>query len=287
MFPDWLKRSDFAVALARKYFQYRSRNLQKVIFTATTGRSGTKSLAKLFSMVPECVAFHEPYPIMNGPVLKAANYGDHATVDRVYRQVKSVNILRSAVGYRYYVESNHLFVKTFFRNAVEEFGARIAVIHLVRSPVEVAMSIYCLDEPSGTENADYWWLDHRAPTNVVQIADALDSDVWSHPFYKALWYWYEVESRFDVWRSKYPALEVVRFETDWINERPRVLRLLEDLGIPSQRVRAESLVSPKTHERAHHKSLAPFPLEEAERMHIQFQTLLAERGVDIARIKWR
>ena len=40
--------------------------LEKLIFTATTGRSGTLSLAKLFAKVPGCRSVHEGHPVMNG-----------------------------------------------------------------------------------------------------------------------------------------------------------------------------------------------------------------------------
>ena len=108
------------------------------------------------------------------------------------------------------MESNQLFVKTFIRQAFDEFGDRMAVVHLVRSPVDVAMSLYRLQQIPGTDVTEIWWLDHRAPTNIIQIADLLDSDAeLSHPFYRALWYWYEVEMRFAAWRARLPSMKVV------------------------------------------------------------------------------
>jgi hypothetical protein len=45
---------------------------------------------------------------------------EHALLDRVYAQIKSINILRASIGYRYYVEANHLFIKTFVLQAVSD-----------------------------------------------------------------------------------------------------------------------------------------------------------------------
>ena len=134
-----LKYSPPAAAVARSYYTLRTRTVQRLIFTATTGRSGTLTLTKLFTGIPGCHALHEPYPVMNDEVLRAASYGDTDALDRFYR-AKSINVLRAAAGYRYYLEANHLFIKTFVAHAARDFGGRLAVIHLIRPVLEVATS---------------------------------------------------------------------------------------------------------------------------------------------------
>src|SRR6185437_13379352 len=104
--PLWLKRNLVVAGVVRRSLQLRTQSVKRFIFTATTGRSGTLTLSELFTTVPDCASVHEPYPIMNEEVLRAASYGNEAEVDRVYNRVKSINILRAAVGRRYYVEAN-------------------------------------------------------------------------------------------------------------------------------------------------------------------------------------
>jgi hypothetical protein len=87
-----LKHNPLVAGLALQLLKFRTRRLERVIFTATTGRSGTLTLSRLFSAVRGCIALHEPHPVMNGAVLRAASFGDAALVDRVYRQIKAVNI---------------------------------------------------------------------------------------------------------------------------------------------------------------------------------------------------
>ncbi len=286
--PRWLKHSALVAAPVRRSLQVMTRGLERVIFTATTGRSGTMTLSTLFSLVPGCAAFHEPHPFMNGSVLKAASYGDDASVDRAYARVKSVNILRAAVGHRYYMESNQLFVKTFIRQAFDEFGDRMAVVHLVRSPVEVAMSLYCLQQLPGMRVAEVWWLDHHAPTNLLQIADLLDSDAeFSHPFYRALWYWYEVEMRFASWRARLPSMKVAHFDTDWFNDRSRVFHLFDELGLDYERSKIESVVIGKEHTKSELKVLPALAFSTAEKMDQRFQELLRSRGLDVSAIRYR
>lgn len=271
---DLLKHNPVVAGAALQLLKLRTRKLERLIFTATTGRSGTLTLSRILSAVRGCVSLHEAHPAMNGPVLRAASYGDTALVNRVYRRIKSVNIRRAGVGYRYYVEANHLFVKTFARNAVEDFGDRIAVIHLVRPAVEVAMSIYRLRDYPGTERGNYWWLDFKAPTNRISIADLLESDPeFSHPFYKALWYWHEVEARIAAWRLEMPTVRFVRFETEWLNDERRMCELLDALGMEYEPAMIAAAIGHKEHTKDHQKIGSALTADLAENMASRFQSL--------------
>jgi hypothetical protein len=271
-----LKHSWLVGELALGLLKLRTQRVRKLIFTATTGRSGTLTLTRLFAAVPGCRAVHEGFPPMNGPVLQAAASGDMALVDRVYRRVKAVNIRRAALGHRYYFEGNHLFIKTFAPNAVADFGRRVAVIHLVRPAVEVANSIYQLGDYPSTERGDYWWLDFKAPTNLLPMADLLESDPeFSHPFYKALWYWHEVEARISAWRARTPAVRVVDFKTEWLSDLTRARGLLDELGVQYDAERLAQAIGTKANTKDHQKIGAALPAEEAQQKTERFQALLA------------
>jgi hypothetical protein len=270
-----LKHNRVIAGIALQILKLRTRRLEKVIFTATTGRSGTLTLSKLFAAVPGCRAVHEGYPIMNGPVLRAASFADTPLVDRVYRRIKAVNIRRAAVGHRYYVEANHLFIKTFIRNAIDDFGERLAIVHLVRPAVEVATSIYCLQDYPGTARGNYWWLDYRAPSNLISLPDLLATDSeFSHPFYKALWYWHEIEARIALWRTRMPAVKVVRFETQWLNDRERVSELLDALGMQYDKASIDATVGRKEHTKEDQKFATGLAPGAAEQMAARFRALL-------------
>ena len=270
-----IKHSRVVAGLALQLLRLRTRGLEKLIFTATTGRTGTLTLTKLFAGVPGCRAVHEAHPIMNGSVLHAASYGDTALADRVYRRVKSVNIRRAAVGHRYYFEANHLFIKTFANNVLADFGRRVVVVHLVRPTVDVARSIYQLRDYPGTERGNYWWLDYKAPTNRLAMADTLESDPeFSHPFYKALWYWHEVEARIADWRARMPAVTVVDFETKWLNDLGRVCSLLDQLGLQYDTARLATLIGTREHTKDWQKIDDPLPAQEAEQKAERFRQLL-------------
>jgi len=278
-----LKHNGVIAPLARLGLRLLAHRLEKVVFTATTGRSGTKALAGFLSTIPDCTALHEPYPIMCGTVLRAASYGDSALANKVYWHIKSINILRAAVGSRYYVEANHSFVKTFIQQAIADFGKRLAVIHLVRPPIDVAMSIFRLQDYPGTDVGNAWWLDYRAPTNLIQIAEFLDRDAeFSHPFYKALWYWHEIEMRIYAWRTKMPSLKVVRFETRWLNSKEKLMELLDNLGFDYEASRIQPIAGQHENLREEQKRIAALSIAEAQHMLSEFLELLAHRGIDVS-----
>jgi hypothetical protein len=277
-----LKHNALAAGAARLGSWALNRNLERVIFTATTGRSGTWTLARLFAAVPSCRSLHEPWPPMAGTVLRAASHGDAMYVRKVFRRIKAVNILRAAAGHRYYFEANHGFIKTFARLAAEEFGDRIAVVHLVRPAIEVAMSIFQLGEEPGTEVGNTWWLDYRAPSNVIRIASLLDSErSLAHPFYKALWYWHEIEARVAALRATLPWLKVVRLETDELDDREKVLRLFADLGVAGDDRCAEPLIGRRFNRRDEQKQMPALPLEQAESMLLRFRETLLRCGMEL------
>ena len=116
--------------------------------------------------------------------------------------------------------------------------------------MEVANSIYQLGDYPGTERGNYWWLDYKAPTNLLAMAPILESDPeFSHPFDKALWYWHEVEARTAAWRTATPAVKVIDFETGWLNDLDRVCDLLDKLGVQYDRALLAPVVwRPRAHQ---------------------------------------
>jgi hypothetical protein len=183
------------------------------------------------------------------------------------------------MGYRYYAEANHLFIKTFVSQVAEDFGPRLRVIHLVRQPLAVASSIYRLQDYPGTEVGNRWWLDYRAPTNQLPMAQILDQDSeFSHPFYKGLWYWFEVEARIQVWRRRLPHVPFYRFETDWLNDPARVQMLLGELELPADPQRMLEYIGTKENERDCHKRGPELSVDEMHGKLELFRGLLESRG---------
>jgi hypothetical protein len=274
-----IKYHPVTVWLFNRYYQFRCRNLKKIIFVATTGRSGTMTLVDIFNHIPGCKAEHEPYPAMFDDVLKAKCAGDEAYVSSQYWQKKSVNLRRAAVGFQFYFESNHMFIKTYIEYAVKDFGDKMTIIHLLRDPEKVANSIYALQDFPGTEEGNKWWLDYKAGNNFIRIADLLDYDEeFKHPFYKGLWYWYEIEARIAHWKQALPHVQFLEFNTEDFNDPNKTFKLLRDLGVEFDQTRLSAQISTQSNTRPHQKLSDPLPINLAIAMNEQFKRLLASKG---------
>jgi len=262
--------------LFRHYYRFRCQSLKNIIFVATTGRSGTMTLVDIFNHIPDCKAEHEPYPAMFDEILAAKSSGNEALVKNTYWHIKSANLWRAALGCKHYFESNHMFIKTYIEYAVEDFSDKIIILHLVRDPVKVANSIYALQDFPGTEEGNKWWLDYSTATNLISIADTLDNDSeFQHPFYKGLWYWYEIEARVEHWRKRLPQVRFIDFKTEDFNDQNKTFTLLKDLDIDFNAELLATQINTHSNTRPHQKLAEPLPLDQANRMHEKFKSLLA------------
>lgn len=236
-----------------------TRSVRRFVFCATTGRSATGTLGSFLGTLPGVVAFHEPRPVMNGEILQAACRGDNAPVARAWRRRKLPQILEDARGHEFYVETNHLFLKSFCDLALAEFAERLAVIHVVRSAASVAKSFFELGEIPSADTR--WLLIPEAPTNLVPWS-LLAQHGLSHGFYDCLWYWLETEARSRALKQANPGLLWVDIETEDFNSPEKMSRLATALGIDSRNAQAFEAVPrlnrKKTHkERANERRLEP------------------------------
>lgn len=279
--PRW-KYNPLSAAVVKRYLDWRSPDLEAVIFVATTGRSGSASLTKVFERVEGCAALHEPYPAMNGLPLIERNNGDDRRARAMYRLVKAVNIRRAARGRRYYFEASHLFIKSFVDYALEDFGGRARVIHLWREPTQVAKSILSLGTVPGTEAGNRWYLDPRAPGNRIRIAHVLDgASGFGHDFYKCLWYWYEIEARVAFWRGRYPDVPFVDLAVTDLNDAARLRGLMDALGIPCAPEVLEEVASTRANLMEGRKRATPLEDDEMETMRSRFEAMLADEGYPV------
>jgi hypothetical protein len=112
------------------------------VFVLANGRSGTRFLCDLFLRnVSNCVCVHEPYfdrmnPSMFGESIYHLERGNREEIRKLLRRKKE-GISRYYP--RVYVETSHAFLKSFYDVAVE-FFPEMKLVHLIRHPLETAMS---------------------------------------------------------------------------------------------------------------------------------------------------
>jgi len=251
-------------------------SVEAYVFSATTGRSGSLTLANVLESLEDAVVFHEPDPIMHSRHLSGPER--LASLDELFWRRKRIEVHRAARGHRYYVETNHQFVKGFADQAAAWFGDRLRVVHLRRDPVSVAASFYRMSSiPGLPRRGSLWLLDPRSGDNLIQLGEVLFGDgEFSHDYYKCLWYWYESEARVQQFRERYPRVPVQMITTADLNELEKVRGLLQGLGLAYDEAALARRVGQRHNEKSHDVQNL-LPREEAERMTERFESLLSER----------
>ncbi len=156
------------------------------IFTLSTGRVGTQTLAALLRLAPNVFAYHEPEPYLFGLSKIAYHYASHSVVNRVLRE--SFRAMREGAFnyalscYKGYVETSPQ--GTFLAPAILEVIPEVKFIHLVRNPGAVVRS--------GMRRN--WYAGH--PSDPVRITPLPESEMYEQwdsltQFQKNVWLWTE------------------------------------------------------------------------------------------------
>jgi len=143
---------------------------ENYIFVVTTGRSVSGTLANIFKKIKSVHAEHEPYPIMHNnldlpkKLFKIWNW-------YLFYFVKYPSILLSRKeGEKTYLETNHLFLKSFLKYATRVFKNKIRIIHLIREPHLVAKSIYEINKIPGKKLGNRWYLNPADVDNQINFS---------------------------------------------------------------------------------------------------------------------
>jgi hypothetical protein len=271
---DRVKYSPLVASAYNRWLILRNRGVEAYVFVATTGRSGSQSLAQIFAAAERAACFHEPYPMM---LAEDGGRSGGGELTRTFRSKKRINIRRQAGGSRYYLETNHQFIKRFAEEAVREFGSRLRVIHLRRRPAQVAASFCSIGSvPGKTSNGSLYLLDPEAADNLIDARALLASHEYSADIFRCLWYWYEIESRTRRFLERNPTVVSSTLQTGDLNLEGPLIRMFEELGIAYS---PESL-SALTGERVNQKKAlkkAAIDLDEVEEQNRVFRAELEQR----------
>ena len=223
-----LKQNPFILRTAVLLYQnFIPSRTESYVFVATTGRSGSNTLANLLTAVSDAICLHEPHPVLYNPEPHEVTKRDH---HRRQYLLKSLYVRRAARKYRYYIETNHQFIKRFSRFSVNEFADKLKVIHLVRDPVSTAISFYRIGSiPGKTELGKRYLIDPQNPDNLVNAKILLENESFKHDLYRCLWYWYETEFRVRRFMADYPHVPLFRIRTNDLNNLSTIKAMLNYL----------------------------------------------------------
>lgn len=232
-----------------------------MIFTSTTGRSGTRYLANIINKnALNVTAEHDPYPQGYGAPIR---WYDNGEVEKLrFLALKKFKRLKREIRYRFilnmpvaremtgrkrthlkifvpfqkklgnyfpsveikeiYLESTHAFIKSF-GEAMYNLVSDISLIHLTRNPLEVAKSFLNRDSIPGPYNK--YLLDPNFKRNEIKLKMRMTD------FQKCLWYWFETEVRHVTFLEKHNINKIYEIDIEELNDKQKVAEMFKTFGI--------------------------------------------------------
>lgn len=226
---------------------------QRLVFSANAGRSGSEYLAELLGAAPTVAAGHEREPTMTGGWLRRTLYEDPA---RSYedRRVKT-DIIRSELAEmrpnQTYVDTSHMFVKTFADVVFDDFQHELlSVVVLRRDPIAVARSYFELDF-CGVRSRP--WIDWISVPTAPFAAFHIEPDEIRDQFDLIFGALVDVETRTAALRAMTPAVNWVDTTLEQITTIDGARDLFESLALRPPRDLPD-LVSSRVNTRAGRKA---------------------------------
>lgn len=255
----------------------------RYVFSINSGRSGSEYLAQLLGTAEGAIAHHEAEPTMSGPWLRmVGGRGFAETLD--LRMTKAEAITRALVGAppgAVYVETNHMFIKTFWDVALKAFDPEdIDVIILRRHLPSVLKSFINLGYFSARNRVWPDWmhtLDARGsvltPLGPQQALDQFDL---------AIGYLMDIEARALRFVSARPGCRIHEARLEGIQTPDAVSRLFSDLGLEATGATAGA-VGRRVNDRGERKAQIGLDtsLEYCEHRIQVFTDLCARRGIEL------
>jgi len=212
------------VALSLEPSLIQKLRAKRIIFTVTSGRSGTAYVATLFQYVKGVEAYHEPEPEFR-KVLRQAQM--RPAVAKAFMAHKKLPAIASTGG-DIYVETSHLFCKGFLEPTLELGVIPDLIIH-TRPHRQVAVSLYKMGTiPGRTPKALQFYLSPDDP-GVLPLRN------WKslHDYQLCFWYCLEIERRTLKYEGLYRNMErtVVKTELAELKTTSGFLKMLKDLDL--------------------------------------------------------
>ncbi len=210
---------------------------QRLLFTLTSGRSGTASLAKLLAAnLPEAQCHHEILGWdrfgLDSPDLSQMtlfnSQGNVAQVRDFWRR-KSARILGAAAPL--YAETSHVLMKAGLLENLDLFEA-VGEIHFVALERDLFDTLISFRNRYDFTNKSLWWLwylDPRYPRNIVESRQLAALGING----VCLWYLFEIRARAAYYRQLFgdrPGLHFHRLDLSDLGDRDRLAGLLLALG---------------------------------------------------------
>jgi hypothetical protein len=236
--------------------------MPKYVFSINSGRSGSNYLARIFSAAVNTIAVHEANPSMAGEDWMNCVQFDGYEASYKKRKVKVDAILSGLPANANYVESNHMFIKTFFDVCVDAFGDQLAVVFLRRRLAESLKSFCELEYFGRNAESAKWMCRSDAVTRAIEpIAPFEEMDLYE----RIISYLVDIEARGQRFKSTYPKIQVLEYRVEELNDRATVIDMFDRLGFAGT-AGLDSLIGKPINRRTSRKRIfdSPIPLSVCE-----------------------
>lgn len=217
----------------------------RLIFSISSGRSGSSYLAKLLGTASNAKAYHEAHPDMAGRRVARYPANDPSAVDRIayaavylLKLVKSSAIrksLRTLPDGHVYIETNHMFISSFYDVVMRQFDD-VEVIHLHRYLPKVLKSFIDLDLFGNSPHTAMWTTPPDSPSAAIAIPKPVAE---MDQVEKCIAFLVDIEARAMRFRRQYPATKVVGARLERLNRWTEVEQLFGALRlVPTDETRA-------------------------------------------------
>jgi hypothetical protein len=203
--------------------------LPRLLFTVTTGRSGTDYLARLLGCVPGVASHHEPRPHFVWAMRAAQS--DPTIAETFWRELKLPAIAQCQRPV--YAETSHLVCKGFIEPLLAA-GIVPDLILLRRDHREVATSLYRLGTIPGRTSKGLKWYLSPADAGVL----ALNGWQELHDYQLCYWYCLEIERRRQLYAERLRPLggRIADISLAELTTLRGFMRMRRDLELPGYAV---------------------------------------------------
>jgi len=200
----------------------------RCVFSINSGRSGSEFLAQLLGTGEGVHSYHEAPPEMIGAVLDEVNRKPiaHSRDARRFKCAAVRELMRGKSGI--FVETNHMFIKTFYDVAVDEFRD-IDVIVLRRELARVVKSFIelCYFTPRNPAWNKWMSIPGGANSAVTPIAPFERMDQYD----RVIAYLVDIEARAIRFAAEHPHVRLHEVRLESLNHADGIRALFESLRI--------------------------------------------------------
>lgn len=232
------------------------------VFSISSGRAGSEYLQTVLGSADGVLAFHEPEPTMSGRALTEAMATGRAPVELTNYKLDTIDEATKALppGWTY-VETNHMFIKTFADAAIERWSDHIAVVHMRRNLVDVLTSFTRLGYFSDRNRAWPHWM-HRVPSALSLLEPPAPFEEMD-PIDRSIAYLLDIEEQAAAFRVRHPHVTVVETSLEALQNHDEVDRVLTAFGL-SPTPRTRSVTGHRVNARTHVKQAIGMDVERSQ-----------------------